>query len=130
VAQKLEKALHDREGKVLALLVEFAGLMSAQVRAIENGLRDSATARREEARTSPFNAEAAAAAIARLRTLLEASDGDAEESFRSLQDAVTGTVEKQHLDGLSAFINDFDFDAALLKLDEIANRCRRNAVDS
>ncbi len=129
VAQKLEKALHDGEGKVLPLLVEFAGLMSAQVRAIENGLRDSATARREEARTSPFNAETAAAAIARLRTLLEASDGDAEESFRSLQDAVTGTVEKQHLDGLSAFINDFDFDAALLKLDEIANRCRRNGLD-
>ncbi len=129
VAQKLEKALHDGEGKVLPLLVEFAGLMSAQVRAIENGLRDSATARREKARTSPFNAETAAAAIARLRTLLEASDGDAEESFRRLQDAVTGTVEKQHLDGLSAFINDFDFDAALLKLDEIANRCRRNGLD-
>jgi len=129
VAQKLEKALHDGEGKVLALLVEFAGLMSAQVRAIENGLRDSATARREEARTSPFNAETAAAAIARLRTLLEASDGDAEESFRSLQDAVIGTVEKQHLDGLSAFISDFDFDAALLKLDEIADRCRRNGLD-
>ena len=59
----------------------------------------------------------------RLRTLLEASDGDAEESFRSLQDAVSGVVEKQHLDGLSASINNFDFDSALVKLDEIAKRC-------
>ena len=48
------------------------------------------------------------------------SDGDAEESLRSLQDAVAGAVEKQHLDGLRAFINDCDFDAALLKLDAIA----------
>jgi signal transduction histidine kinase/CheY-like chemotaxis protein len=119
-AQKLEKALHDGEGKVLALLVAFASLMSTQVHAIENALRDSATARREEALASPFNAEAAADAIARLRTLLEASDGDAEDSFRSLQDSVAGFVEKTHLDGLSASINDFDFDAALVKLDEIA----------
>jgi PAS domain S-box-containing protein len=130
VAQKLEKALRNGEGKVSAVLVEFASLMGAQVHAIEKALRDSATALREEARTSPFDTEAAAEAIARLRTLLEASDGDAEESFRSLQDVVAGAVEKQHLDGLSASINDFDFDAALVKLDEMAKRCRRNGVDS
>ena len=53
----------------------------------------------------------------------KASDGGAEESFRSLQDAVAGVVEKPYLDGLSASINDFDFDAALVKLDEIAERC-------
>ena len=130
VAQKLEKALRDGEGNVSALLVEFASVMGTQVHAIEKALRDSATARPEEVRTSPFNGEAAAGAIARLRTLLEASDGDAEESFRSLQDAVAGAVEKPHLDGLSASINDFDFDAALVKLDEIAERCARNGDDS
>jgi CheY-like chemotaxis protein len=126
VAQKLEKALRGGEGKVLALIVEFASLMSAQVLAIEIALCDSATARTEKLRTSHFNAEAAAGAIGRLRTLLEASDGDAEESFRALQDAVAGVVEMQHLDGLSASINDFDFDTALVKLDEIAKRCTQN----
>jgi hypothetical protein len=45
-------------------------------------------------RTWPFNEEAAAGAIARLRILLEVSDGEAEESFRSLQAAVAGAVEK------------------------------------
>jgi len=79
--------------------------------------------------TSPFHRKVAAAAIARLRILLEASDGDAEESFRSLQDAVAGVVEKAYLDGLSTSINDFDFDAALVKLDEIAERCARNGED-
>jgi PAS domain S-box-containing protein len=124
LAQKLEKALRGGEGKVLALLVEFASLMSAQVLAIEKALSDSATARREKAR--PFNSEAAADAVAQLRILLEASDGDAEESFRSLQDVVAGTVEKQLLDDLGASINDFDFDGALVRLDEIAIRLHTN----
>jgi len=106
----------------LALLVEFASSMSAQVLTIENALRDSATTRQEGVKTSPFNAQAAADAIARLRTLLEASDGDTEESFRRLQGAVAGAVEKQYLDGLSASIDDFDFEVALVKLDEIAKR--------
>jgi hypothetical protein len=46
-----------------------------------------------------------------------------------LQDAVAGVVEKSYLDGLSTSINDFDFDAALVKLDEIAERCARNGED-
>ncbi len=123
VAQKLENALRDGDGKVSALLVEFAGLMGAQVHAIEKALRDSASPGPEKIRTSPLNAEAAAAAIARLRILLEAGDGDADESFHTLQDAVGGAVEKTHLEELSASISDFDFDAALVKLDEIANHC-------
>jgi PAS domain S-box-containing protein len=125
VAQKLENALRDGDGKVSALLVEFAGLMGAQVHNIEKALRDSASPGPEKIRTSPLNAEAAAAAIARLRILLEAGDGDADESFQSLQDAVGSAVEKTHLEELSASISDFDFDAALVKLDEIANRCTK-----
>ena len=129
MAQRLEKALRDGEGTVSAVLGEFAGVMGTQVQAIEKALRDSASTRPEMAQTSPFNGKVAAAAIGRLRSLLEASDGDAEESFRSLQDAVAGVVEKPYLDGLSASINDFDFDAALVKLDEIAKRCARNGDD-
>ena len=123
VAQRLEKALRDGEGTVSAVLGEFAGAMGAQVQAIEKALRDSAIAPPESVRSSPLDEQATTAAIDRLRSLLEASDGDAEESFRSLQDAVEGVVEKPYLDGLSASINDFDFDAALVKLDEIAKRC-------
>jgi PAS domain S-box-containing protein len=125
-AQKLENAIHDGEGKILAPFVEFASLMSAQVHAIENALCGSATAQQEELRTSPFNALVAADAIARLRSFLEASDVDAEESFRGLQDAVAGAVEKQYLNSLNASIKDLDFEAALVKLDDIAERCARN----
>ena len=44
VAQKLENALRDDEGKVSALVLEFASLMGTQVYAIEKALRDSAAA--------------------------------------------------------------------------------------
>jgi signal transduction histidine kinase/DNA-binding response OmpR family regulator/HPt (histidine-containing phosphotransfer) domain-containing protein len=129
VAQKLEKAIRDGEGTVSTLLVEFASVVRAHVQAIERALVASAPAQPEEVQATPFNGEAAAAAITRLRSLLEASDGDAEESFRSLQVAVAGAVEKPQLDGLIASINDFDFDAALVKLDEITKLCARNGVN-
>jgi CheY-like chemotaxis protein/HPt (histidine-containing phosphotransfer) domain-containing protein len=129
VAQKLEKAIREGEGTVSALLAEFASMMGTQVQAIEMALRDSAGSRSETVATSSFDGKAADAAIARLRRLLEVSDGGAAESFRSLHDAVEGVVEKPYLDGLSAAINDFDFDAALGKLDEIAKRCARNGDD-
>jgi PAS domain S-box-containing protein len=123
VAQKLEKALCDGEINASALLVEFASVMGTQVHAIEKALFDSAAAQPVEVRAWPFNREASARAIARLKILLEVSDGEADESFRSLQEALAGVIEKPYLDGLSASINDFDFDAALMKLDEIAGRC-------
>ena len=99
-------------------------MLGTQVHAIKQALRESAPAKSEETGLLPFNGEVAAGAIARLRVLLEASDGDTEEAFRSLQDAVAGAVEKTHLDALKASISDFDFEAALLKLDEIAERCK------
>ncbi|MCU1249212.1 MAG: Sensory box histidine kinase/response regulator [Edaphobacter sp.] len=130
VAQKLEKALRGGEGTVSTALVEFASVMGTQVQVIDKALRDSATDQPDAVQTAPFDGEAAAAAIARLKRLLEASDGDAEESFCSVQSAVAGVVEKPYLDGLSASINDFDFDAALVKLDEIAELCARNGDEN
>jgi len=123
--QKLEKAIREGQDSVPAQLDEFASLMGTQVLAIDQALRDSAPAPTIEARATPFDGDAAAAAISQLKTLLEASDGDAEEAFRALQEAVAGAVEKPQLDALGASINDFDFEAALLKLDEIAERCTR-----
>jgi PAS domain S-box-containing protein len=129
-AQELEDALRDGEGNISGLLIEFADVMGTQVHAIEKALYDSTTAQSEEVLTLPFNREVAAGAIARLRRLLEASDVDTEESFRGLQNVVAGMIEKAYLDGLSASINDFDFDGALVKLDEIANVCIRRWDDS
>jgi PAS domain S-box-containing protein len=125
-AQKLEKALREGSDSVPALLQEFAASLSTQVHAIEEALRKSASAQSEDAPTPPFNREAVSGAIARLKTLLKASDGDAEEAFRSLQGVVAGVIEKPQLDALNASISDFDFEAALVKLDKIAELCARN----
>ena len=125
-AQKVEKAIREGQDSVPALLGEFAGLMKTQANAIEQALRDTAATQPEEASPAPFSEEAAVAAIVRLRTLLEASDGDAEEAFRSLHALVAGTVEKPQLDALNASITDFDFEAALLKLNQIAEHCAPN----
>ena len=123
IAQELETAICHGEINVSALIVELSSVMDTQVRAIDKALFDSSAARTEQARTWPFNREASAGAIARLKMLLEGSDGEAGESFRSLQEALAGAIEKPYLEGLSASINDFDFQTALVKLDEIAGRC-------
>jgi hypothetical protein len=99
--------------------------LKIQVGAIEGALRNS-PARQEEAPTRPFNGEAAFGAITRLKALLKASDGRAEEAFRSLQGVLAGVVEKPLLDALNASISDFDFEAALVKLDKIAELCARD----
>ena len=125
-AQKLEKAIREGHDSVPALLDEFATTLGNQVHAIEHAMRASAPAAPAEAQSSPFKPEAASGAIARLRVLLEASDGDTEEAFRSLQDAVSGAVAKTQLDALKASINDFDFEAALAKLREIGVHCSSN----
>ena len=125
-AQRLERAIREQSDSVPSLLDELAASFSTQVDAIRRALRESAPTMPQETRNSPFNGELASGAITRLRTLLDASDGAAEEAFHSLQAAVGGAVEKSELDVLRAFINDFDFEAALVKLDEIAKVCARN----
>ena len=123
-AQKLENAIRHEQESVPALLDQFATTLRVNVTLINDALRDDAALPAEA--PAPFNGESAAVAIARLRTLLEASDGDAQEAFRTLQTAVAGTVQKPYLDTLSETINDFDFEAALVKLDEIARLCEPN----
>jgi HPt (histidine-containing phosphotransfer) domain-containing protein len=121
-AQQLEKAIRERQNSVAALLGAFATVLDTQVHAIDQALRESTPSRPKET-PPPFNGETASATIARLRSLLDASDGGAEEAFRSLQDAVAGVVDQPDLDALSASISDFDFTAALVKLDGIAEQC-------
>jgi signal transduction histidine kinase/DNA-binding response OmpR family regulator/HPt (histidine-containing phosphotransfer) domain-containing protein len=125
-AQKLEKTIREGHDSVPAVLDEFAALLGSQVRTIEQALNASAPAKSAEARLSPFSGEAASEAIARLRVLLEASDGDTEEAFRSVRDAVAGVVDETQLDALNASISDFNFEAALVELDKIGEHSSRN----
>ena len=122
-AQKLEKAIRERQDYVPALLEQFAIVLHMQVSAIQQALNDSPALEVADVPTAPLNGENAMLAIGRLKALLEASDGDAQEAFQSLQRAVAGLVEKSYVDALGDSINDFDFERALATLSEIAQIC-------
>jgi signal transduction histidine kinase/DNA-binding response OmpR family regulator/HPt (histidine-containing phosphotransfer) domain-containing protein len=120
-AQNLEKAI--REGhheSVHSLLDEFADSLSHQVTAMRIALQASEPAKPAEVQTTPFNEAEASDAIARLRTLLSASDGSAEEAFQDLQNKAKSVVDGSQLEALRNLINDFDFEGALGKLNEIS----------
>ncbi len=59
-----------------------------------------------------FNAEAAAAAVARLMALIEDNDGDAADAVQTVADALAGKVDAQRLGELRDAIDEFDFDKA------------------
>jgi signal transduction histidine kinase/CheY-like chemotaxis protein len=124
-AQKLEKAIREGHDPASSL-DDFATSLSLQVNAIKEALRQSAHTTQQETSTVPFSNEDASTAITRLRSLLKASDGTAEEEFHTLRHTVESAVEKPQLDALAGFINDFNFEAALVKLDEIARIFVRN----
>jgi HPt (histidine-containing phosphotransfer) domain-containing protein len=124
-AGRLERALGEEQASVAALLDEFAAVLSAQVHAIEQALHSTA-AEIEEPPSSPFDQVSACAAIVQLRALLESSDGNAGEAFRAVSTAVASVVEKPQLEALKNSIDNFEFEAALLKLEDVSNLCAQN----
>ena len=62
-------------------------------------------------------------AVARLKRLIEANDGDAAGALQAVEDALGMVVERPRLDTLRNALNDFDFEAALSGLGGIAKQC-------
>jgi PAS domain S-box-containing protein len=125
-AEKLEKAIRQGDSSAPAMLEEFASVLGRQVQAMRQAMGDGAQARPEEKASGQFDAEAASAAAARLRALLEASDADAGEAFSRMQAAAAGHIEKEQLNALGEAISEFNFEQALVKLDEIASKYHLN----
>ena len=120
-AHKLERAIREVDAVAPALLEEFTRVLKRQVQAIRLAVREVAPEQSaEKGRSTDFDAGAASAAIAHLRALLESSDGDAHEAFLAFASVLPADLERSRLDGLSAAVSEFDFEGALLKLDEIA----------
>jgi len=125
-AERLEKAIRGEDAAVPLLLEEFASRLGPQVQAIVEGLRQTTPVAPQPDTNAKFDAETASAAVKQLKTLLEASDADAEEAFSKMQDVVAGQVEETRLSALAAAISKFDFGEALSKLDEIAREYHLN----
>jgi signal transduction histidine kinase/DNA-binding response OmpR family regulator/HPt (histidine-containing phosphotransfer) domain-containing protein len=124
-AEKLEKAIRENASTVETMLHDFTSVLRTQIDAIEQALPLETLVLKVESRKR-FDPIAASHEIARLRSQLKASDGDSEETFRTLQSILTDQVEKARLDALGADISDFDFRGALSKLDEIVRDHRLN----
>ncbi len=120
-AEKLERTLHEVGADATAALSDFSSSLAAQVEAIRRTL--GAPVPEPAAPAGPFDAEAARAAVSRMRRLLAASDGEAAEAFADLAGTLSGAVGKASLDALGEAIQGFDFDGALSKLDAIAGEC-------
>jgi two-component system sensor histidine kinase/response regulator len=118
-AEKLEKAIRENDSTYLTMLQDLTEVLHTQIEAIDLALRTSTTTPVESASSKSFDPHAAFHEIARLRSQLEESDGDSEETFRTLQSILSGRVEKAQLDALGANISDFNFTGALSKLDDI-----------
>ena len=119
-AEKLERAIRREDGDRHRLFEEFRLVLERQVRAIRqaiSGVGPGQTAK--WGKSEAFDAQSATAAIARLRALLETSDGDAAEAFLAVENILAGTLDKSRLGALGAAISEFDFEGALVKLNEI-----------
>ena len=118
-AEKLERAIHESDAGVSMILQDFTSLLRPQIEAIQQALKTTAAPTLETASKGSFDIDAVSREVQRLRRLLLASDGDSEETLRTLQGTLAGRVEKAQLDALACDISEFDFTGALLKLDDI-----------
>jgi two-component system sensor histidine kinase/response regulator len=121
-AARLEKAIREQDFATPVILKEFASLLGPQVHAIQRALRESTPEKKEDAQALSFDTESASAAVARLRALLAASDGDAGEAFTDLQKVIGRHVDQPLLNALATAISEFDFEAATTKLEEFARK--------
>jgi len=127
-AEKIERAIRDKQPSVTALLPAFEAEVKRMVGLINLGLGETAPAAKPAAIARQLDPVSAAAALARLRSLIEANDGDASAAFTTVQDELQGVAGKPALDALKGAIDDFDFDAALSRLDEISAQCLAGKV--
>jgi two-component system sensor histidine kinase/response regulator len=118
-AEKLERAIRREDADKLRLFEEFRGVLKYQVQAIRQAIFAVAPGRPAKGKSEMFDAQAATTAIVHLRALLESSDGDAAEAFLAVENILAGTLDESRLDALSAAISEFDFERALVKLNEI-----------
>jgi len=102
-------------------------VLTHQIQAIQQAMRDVTPVRPPEQKKGiAFDAQTASTAIAHLKALLESGDGDAIDAFLAVESILTGRAEKSRLEALGTAINEFDFEGARIKLDEITQELGAN----
>ena len=125
-AAVIEKAVRENDPATEDLLKEFDKVLQAQVRKVSAALGATQPVSAAAPAATAFNAEAASDAAVRLKDLLDACDGDSEEVFASLRDAVGGKIDSAKLNALGDSIRDYDFESAASRLNEIVQELGLN----
>jgi HPt (histidine-containing phosphotransfer) domain-containing protein len=114
-AGAVEKALRSGDTAVTALLAQLDSAVGTQVQAIRAVLAGPAP----QTVVTELDSEKADAAVSRLKSLLEANDGDAAEAVNAVADILAGHADGQLLAELRAAVDEFDFDGAKAKLSRL-----------
>jgi HPt (histidine-containing phosphotransfer) domain-containing protein len=120
-AATLERAIREGQSEFGAFLDEFSSALSANVRQITATIAALSTIAAPV--NNEFRPQAAAEALETLQVLLKSSDADSQEAYHAVVREVAMQVGQEAMAVLGAAINEFDFERALAKLDEIASAC-------
>jgi two-component system, sensor histidine kinase and response regulator len=123
-AGNLEAAIRKSEDGLEEMVKELGYALSGQARMIQESLKAATAVRARCDRAA--DASEVSAAVAQLEGLLEANDADASQAYAYLGELLEGTVDPSQLAPLAAAVNGFDFETALVKLNEIAKQYRAN----
>jgi CheY-like chemotaxis protein/HPt (histidine-containing phosphotransfer) domain-containing protein len=123
-AEKVERAIREENPSVAALLEEFRSTLALMVKAIQTGLSRTGPAPNAGGGQKAFDADAASAAVARLRGMIEANDGDAANAFPEVEEALSAIIDKPQLNALRDALGDFDFEGALSALAKMTGQCK------
>lgn len=120
-AEKIERGIRGNDDSVTGMLPGLEAELGRAAAAIRSAL--AAEPSPPAAAAGVFDPAAAESAMARLKSLIVACDGEAAAAFAAVEAAVGAVVEKPALDALKAAIDEFDFDAAVARWNEVAEHC-------
>jgi CheY-like chemotaxis protein/HPt (histidine-containing phosphotransfer) domain-containing protein len=121
-AAKVERAIRVEDGSVSGLLAELNSVIGAQVASVRREWEGAEQTERAVP-AGRLDEDAAAAAVADLRSLIDSNDGEAADAADRLAEGLAGSVDTQQVAQLRSALSEFDFEKAAAVLDAIVGSC-------
>jgi len=121
-AGSLERAIRSSQTGLEDLIRNLASVMNRQVQIIRSALLASSATAGKQPEVRPADPAKVMAAMTRLRELLEVNDADSSEVYATLAGLLRGAVDPSRLEALEEAVKSYDFQTALIRLDEISKQ--------